>query len=362
MIRYGPMSIVLMLGAIQGVVVAAILFFSRSNREANRFLAGLIFLLTLKLVPYIIGYAGFYDAYPWLDLAPFDLPLGIGPLLFLYYHRLLRGTLPVKWTLHLVPLAVQLIAFSILFLQPVTFKNAYDDGAADLVNQIEGALILISVTFYLKLTFSIFRAYQRDISNTFSDLYTASIRFLQASFWLLASTLGLFCASIFVSRFISPINYFQMFPLYVLLTAVVYILGLGALRYAHVELPLPVTTQTDPAIDWTKLAAEVSILFESRELWRDPLLSLPSAAQEMGMSEARLSRAINLGLNKSFSEWVNGYRIDRVLTHLRDPKESRSVLDIALACGFNSKASFNRWFKQLTGFTPSEVRATSKSP
>lgn len=362
MIRFGPMSIVLLLGAVQGLVVASVILFSRSNRDANRFLAGLIILLTLKLVPYIIGYAGFYDAYPWLDLAPFDLPLGIGPLAYLYYHRLLRNTLPARWGLHLLPLLLQVIVGTALFLQPMTFKNDYELGAASLVNRFEGALIILSITAYLSITLRILRDYQSGMANTYSDLYTSSIRFLKASYWLIAVTMGLFCVAIFFGRFVSPISYFQMFPLYLLLTAAVYALGLGAWRFAHVDLPSPLALAPEPTQDWKQAAVEIAAQFEGLELWRDPLLSLPTAAQKLGISEAKLSKAINTGLGKSFSEWVNGYRVKQVVARLKDPRETADVLEIAFASGFNSKASFNRWFKQLTGLTPSEVRSTSKSP
>ena len=33
------------------------------------------------------------------------------------------------------------------------------------------------------------------------------------------------------------------------------------------------------------------------------------------------------------------------------------LLEIALACGFRSKATFNRIFKQQTGLTPTQYRA-----
>lgn len=362
MIRFGPMSIVLLLGAVQGLVVASVILFSQRNREANRFLAGLIILLTLKLVPYIIGYAGFYDAYPWLDLAPFDLPLGIGPLAFLYYHRLLKNALPAKWALHLAPLLLQVIIGTALFLQPMSFKNDYELGAASLVNRIEGVLIIASIAIYLSMTLRVLRDYQSGMANTYSDFYTSSIRFLKASYWLIAVMMTLFCGAIFIGRFLSPISYLQMFPLYLLLTAAVYALGLGAWRFAHVDLPSPLPAASEQAQDWSLVAGEIAAQFERLELWRDPLLSLPAAAQSLGISEAKLSKVINSGLGKSFSEWVNGYRIDEVVARLQDPSETADVLEIAFACGFNSKASFNRWFKQLTGATPTEVRSTSKPP
>jgi len=45
-----------------------------------------------------------------------------------------------------------------------------------------------------------------------------------------------------------------------------------------------------------------------------------------------------------------------------DPQYSNlTLLGIAMECGFNSKASFNRIFKQLAGQTPTEYINTRKS-
>lgn len=97
MIRFGSYSLVLSFGALTGATVAVALLFTKHNREANRVLAALLAVAALRLVPFIIGYAGFYDRFPWLSFAPFNLPLAIGPLLWLYVARVARGELPGRW-------------------------------------------------------------------------------------------------------------------------------------------------------------------------------------------------------------------------------------------------------------------------
>ena len=70
--------------------LAALLWWSEKNRLANRFLALLLVVIVARLGPYIIGYAGYYDAYPWLSFAPYNFSLAFGPLLFLYVWCLTR--------------------------------------------------------------------------------------------------------------------------------------------------------------------------------------------------------------------------------------------------------------------------------
>jgi AraC-like DNA-binding protein len=52
---------------------------------------------------------------------------------------------------------------------------------------------------------------------------------------------------------------------------------------------------------------------------------------------------------------INSYRVNEAKALLiNEPQDT--ILDIAYAAGFNSKASFNRIFKKVTGMTPSEYR------
>ena len=73
------------------------------------------------------------------------------------------------------------------------------------------------------------------------------------------------------------------------------------------------------------------------------------------MNRGELSEAINSGVGKNFNDFVNSYRVKEVEQMLQDGKQEQlSLLGIALECGFNSKATFNRVFKKMTGQSPSQ--------
>src|SRR5690606_41905073 len=69
-----------------------------------------------------------------------------------------------------------------------------------------------------------------------------------------------------------------------------------------------------------------------------------------------LSQVINVSQERSFFDFINRYRIDHAKGLLSDPARAGNILEIALASGFNSKASFNRVFKKETGMTPSAFK------
>lgn len=67
-----------------------------------------------------------------------------------------------------------------------------------------------------------------------------------------------------------------------------------------------------------------------------------------------LSRFFKRYTGMSFIEYVNRHRVNEACFLLRD--SDRTVLNVALECGFDSLRNFNRVFKRITGQTPSEYR------
>ena len=87
----------------------------------------------------------------------------------------------------------------------------------------------------------------------------------------------------------------------------------------------------------------------------DPDLTLSELAGQLGVSAHVLSQVINSGFGKNFNDFVNAYRVEEVKKRLQaGEQKQKSLLGIALDCGFNSKATFNRTFKKFTELSPSE--------
>lgn len=123
--------------------------------------------------------------------------------------------------------------------------------------------------------------------------------------------------------------------------------GTGTARYARSAL--------DDA-GRERVAADLVRLMREQRLYVDPDLDLPGLSRHSGWSSAYISQALNLHLQCNFFEFVNGFRIDDARARLADPSERRTILDVAVACGFGSKSTFNTVFKRMTGATPSEFR------
>lgn len=99
---------------------------------------------------------------------------------------------------------------------------------------------------------------------------------------------------------------------------------------------------------------------ENKKLYLDESLSLGDLADELGLSTKKLSELLNQHLDTNFYNLINNYRVNEVIARLEVPdSEKYTLLGIAYDCGFQSKASFNRIFKQKTGKSPSAYRKST---
>ena len=86
-------------------------------------------------------------------------------------------------------------------------------------------------------------------------------------------------------------------------------------------------------------------------------ISMQSAAQAMGYSEAYFCKLFKQCFRVNFSAYLNEYRIEKAKAMMADPRIN--IKDIGMACGYSDSNYFARVFKRITGQTPSDYRLTA---
>lgn len=357
------MAIAFGIGSANALLLALLLLSQRTNRGANRLLAAMLAIVALRLLVYVLGFAGAYDDHPSLTFLPLDMTAGLAPLLFFYTRAITSTAMPDRWRWHLVPVAAQFAYQAACFLLPMPQKwHWYTTGHLKVIEPTATVVILGLAIAYVGAAWRGQASYQSWLDARYADRERwrlVWLRTMLAAFGALLLTVAGFTAW---NLAVAPIGYVGRTPAMLGFCLLAYALGLLGWKNAAFDGPgrdaatdMPVRTRVDHAAraaDWRRQ-------IEDTEWWREEGLTLVEVARRLGASERSLSRALNAG-GSTFNAAINAMRIAAVMRALADPAEERDLLTLAYDHGFASKASFNRAFRDVSGTTPSAWRRKSR--
>lgn len=109
-----------------------------------------------------------------------------------------------------------------------------------------------------------------------------------------------------------------------------------------------------------RIWARLETLMSTEAPYLDSELQLSTLAERLKVSPQTLSEVLGRIADSRFYDYINRLRVERAKLLLRDSASADiSILDIALAAGFKSKSTFNKYFRQEVGQTPTEYRQAS---
>lgn len=283
-----------------GLTLALLLGFAKKvGWEANMFLG-----LTLAVMVLKTG-----------GLTPLLLP-ALGPLLYFYVRRLTCPDTRFGWkdTLH----------FSLLLVG--YWMTAW--------------LILVSVVIYLYLSHRMIQGFYNRLRPVLMDRPRFAFRRLERALFLL----GLCCA---LSLFNDAFFFIIAFVLIGMATDAMLKPDSG------VQQIMPITDRSDAREKSRRLKEAVA----ANRFYEDAELTLTRLAVKLNIHPHELSRIINVGLEKKFSDFINEFRVREVARKMQDGAYNRLTLTgIGYESGFNSERTFHRVFKEMTGKTPLEYK------
>ncbi|MEZ5040280.1 MAG: AraC family transcriptional regulator [Saprospiraceae bacterium] len=353
----------LFFGALQGAVMGGILFRSKAARKhANRFLALLLFFFAYRLT--MVGMEVSYTHWTYHVFLEYNWIYGA--LLFFYVRSYIQhdmGWQQGDWR-HFVPVGLEFI-----FANYVKIQNFYWDGTtASLSWAGNHAYILwMHTPFQLVIFAGVILFYVRKgqqlllgakVGNE-SSLLPESLHWIQLilkAYFVYAFTV-IFIGLVDYFFFNFAFNPFYTYPTYLILAGLTYWLALQG--FARRNEALRSKTPFDE-VKLEELAPYLPLLEAAmieQKLFTNPTLSLSDLAEAIGLKPYQLTQILNRILEKSFNDFVNAYRVAEAVRMIESPKYNQyTLLSIAYESGFNSKATFNRVVRKITGKSPNEIK------
>ena len=363
-------------GAIQGVILAAVLFGQRTNQTANRLLATLMATMAVYLAAGPYYRAQLIYNFPHFFAVSYQGPWVFGPLVYVYARaasdRSWRFT--YRALLHFVPVAI-----TILFTMPIymmsgaekiaTWERWRVEGMDGPITYLDPFKYVLGVGYSAATMLYLVR-HRRTIENSYSSLERVNLRWL---LWLTAATGGIW---ILVSSLKLAQVSTAMRDSHVAITMALLVYSIGYLGLKQPEVfrfereagrrsDYSDSAEQPPRYDRTRLdsdeAAQLKAtlmrLMDEEQPWKDSELTLPDLATMVGSTPHKVSAVLNSDLQQTFYEFVNGYRVREVQRRIRaGDSRSLKILALAMDAGFASKSAFNDVFKKHTNLTPSAFR------
>jgi len=328
------------LGVFNGLLLAGYFCWLKPRKVSNFFLAALLLMLCIRISKSIFFYFN-----PELDKTYLQIGLSayfmIGPFLYFYVKSKLSPIeVAIKWKCHLATLITLVLGVGVIYpysKYPEIWSDYY------------------WLFYYQWLTYIVMSGYL--IKDKFK-LLVSKATIEQNDIWLLSIFIG--------NTIIWFAHYSASYTSYIVgalsFSFVFYLLGLLYVFRVKNKAVIKPEKYADKKMthdDAQYLIDKLALLMEEQALYIDPNLTMPQLAKKLNILTPRLSQLVNDNLNKSFTLFVNEYRIKKAQSLLKQEKPMK-MESISDQCGFNSNSTFYAVFKKITGTTPAKYRDGDK--
>lgn len=360
-------AILLAIGAIQGIIYGFILIRKNTpNKLANKFLSTILFFFSYRLIVELLKLfgIGYYDIFYHFFL---EFNWIYGALIYLYVKAYIipnyKFKLRIEW-IHFLPVVIEVV-WSIF----IKSQNFYWDGTRESLSwlgyygyvawmhypiiYIVGGLLIIYYTSKAKLLINTSNSNNISI-NEKSTIWI--LRILQVLKYFSAIIILIVLIDFFFFDY--AFNRIYHYPLFVGLAIITYWMGIeGFNRKSEVVLKLKNTLSLKENTQLNEIAEKLTELMKNDKVYLDQNLNLKLLSEHLNEKPYLTTKCLNIIFEKKFSDYINAYRIEELKRLLKDPNNNNlTLLALAFDSGFNSKASFNRAVKKLTGKPPGALK------
>lgn len=373
---------ILNIAIFQGIVLGLIILKSSLfNSNSNKYLAYLIFTLSIILLNHVFEIEEAFTSYPFLRfIERIEWVFLIPAFLFLFIINRIDDTVKSKQKryLYFIPFAYSAILNITYDLDRVAGIYTIPESGIDLFKILGLIHLTLAVIFvpFLPL-YSYFMI--RHLENSQEKKWIITILTIVSTLlfaWLITSLAGLF-----LQYDISSTMNVLALSATIIIHWTAYI-GIYKYKLAKNKDAIYNFLNKDLALSYTNpqfvensapeeyresITADnlyfqkLEILCKDHHIYTDTTLNREKVAQKLGISAGYVSQIINTITGDNFAYYVNQYRVEAVKKMISNSEyENYNLLAMGLESGFTSKTTFYKAFKKVTGQTPNEYKTTRK--
>lgn len=360
------------LGISVSVFLEFLLLIKKNKSRADKILViWLLLIFFHQLLNYLLHTEDLFK-YPHLLGIEFPMPVLHGVLLYFYVTEITGKRFKNVWVvlIHLIP-AVSLIVLAIPFYLLSGAEKIYifeHDGIGyEWYILYSVILVFVSGLFYTGWSLILIQKHQNDIQQKLSNTDKKELQWLR----YLSISLGvIWVLTIFF-------DYSIIFSAVVVLVLFIGFFGINQLGIFntsyHDESDFKNFNESQPtkSVDDSttqryaksglneemadQIYSNLNKLMPDESLYKNYDLTLADLAKRLAVHPNHLSQVINEKEQKNFYYYINSLRIKEFIKLASDKENKKyTLLSLAYDCGFNSKSTFNKHFKEYTGKTPTD--------
>ncbi|MCR9249368.1 MAG: helix-turn-helix domain-containing protein [bacterium] len=340
-------SYVIFSGCVCSLVFSFTLIFSRNNQLANRFLAGIILAFGINLAMVWILSQSFFDQVPLLHLLPYGIGFGLGPIIYLYIKSLTSNEKLNYW--HLLWLTADYIHSAYHWIYGRSFPDHIWHDIADKI----GSVSIFLIIYYLWVSRKLILNYQTQLKQKLSNIEQQTLNWLNQFFLIFLIVIPL-SIIIWILVLATDINVNNQVAAPVVHLIIIFWLGIGGIKQPQIVLKeINLNPSNETSKEYQQHLNLLIDCMESDRLYKLNDLNVRMLEDRLDLTAKQISEALNKGLGKNFYSFINDYRVKEFKSRVSETNHL-TLAGLAYECGFNSKTTFQRVFKEITGMRPSE--------
>jgi AraC-like DNA-binding protein len=341
-LNQGLMFFFSVLGAFNGLILAAYFLFFKKIKTFTSFLLGLLLLwLCVRIGKSVFIYfdAGLPDVYRQIGLSACFF---IGPTLF-YLIKAIKEhitEIPDYWKRNFGFQFVGIILIGIIF--PYQKHPHIWNTYVVIFVYLQWSLYTVASGFSIKnVLVKLFNPTEKlNVAEQFlSLLFIGNTITLTSYVFSILNLFNGFCIS-------GPLAF--TFILYI---SLVFVLKQEKMDIAVFAVQDKYTHKKIDVEQATALVKKLEQLLQGQALYKDSNLKLNDLSKKINISGHQLSQLLNDNLGKSFSTYINEYRINEACKMIIE-QPNLTLEAIGYDVGFNAKSTFYTTFKKLKHTTP----------